>query len=257
MQWIYLSPHFDDVALSCGGLVWEQARQGDQVSIWTICAGEPPPGDFSPFAQSLHDRWNFDKHAYIHRKEEDTRSCQFLGAKQHYFSLPDCIYRLDPQTHKHMYASEMALNGPIHPGDRQSLDHLQEELRLAVPTSAVLICPLALGNHVDHQLVRLAAEGLAQLTWYYADFPYVSQNTTQLDQLTREGWQSQGFTISAEGLEAWIYSIELHASQISTFWVDGQALRRAVTDFCQQSSGIHLWKKPAGQIILAFPCDMC
>jgi hypothetical protein len=57
MEWIYLSPHFDDVAFSCGGLVWEQTELGDEVSIWTICAGEPPPGPVSKYAQSLHDRW--------------------------------------------------------------------------------------------------------------------------------------------------------------------------------------------------------
>ena len=25
-KWVYLSPHFDDVVLSAGGLVWEQTR---------------------------------------------------------------------------------------------------------------------------------------------------------------------------------------------------------------------------------------
>ena len=29
MRWIYLSPHFDDAVLSCGGLIWEQTHSGD------------------------------------------------------------------------------------------------------------------------------------------------------------------------------------------------------------------------------------
>ena len=30
MRWIYLSPHLDDAVLSCGGLIFEQSRQGLQ-----------------------------------------------------------------------------------------------------------------------------------------------------------------------------------------------------------------------------------
>jgi hypothetical protein len=110
----------------------------------------------------------------------------------------------------------------------------------------VLVSPLALGKHVDHQLTRFAVEGLEQLAWYYADFPYVTRDSTQLDQLLDDGWQSQVFSISMDGLEAWIDSISAHASQISTFWPDEPAMRQAISDYWHWSGGIRLWKKPAG-----------
>ena len=50
-MWIYLSPHFDDAVLSCGWLIWQQAQAGQRVEIWTVCAGEIPPGPLTPFAQ--------------------------------------------------------------------------------------------------------------------------------------------------------------------------------------------------------------
>ena len=68
MEWIFISPHLDDIALSCGGLVWELAHAGDQVSIWTICAGEPPVAPLSPFAESLHDRWQTGAEATQRRR---------------------------------------------------------------------------------------------------------------------------------------------------------------------------------------------
>jgi len=40
MRWIYISPHFDDAVLSCGGLIWEQTHKGITVEIWTVCAGD-------------------------------------------------------------------------------------------------------------------------------------------------------------------------------------------------------------------------
>ena len=80
MLWIYLSPHFDDVALSCGGLVWEQVQAGDSVSIWTVCSGNAPGGELSPFAEELLLRWEADQDATAQRRLEDIHSCQRLEA---------------------------------------------------------------------------------------------------------------------------------------------------------------------------------
>src|SRR5512139_3118661 len=79
MHWIYLSPHLDDAALSCGGLIWEQVHAGDTVSVWTICAGDPPNGSLSPFAEALHARWQSGIEAAVLRREEDVTSCLLLG----------------------------------------------------------------------------------------------------------------------------------------------------------------------------------
>ena len=93
MEWVYLSPHFDDVSFSCGGLVWEQAQTGMQVSVWTICAGDPLPGPLPPFAEKLHARWDIGQAAVRERRAEDKASCQVLGAVAQHFNIPDCIYR--------------------------------------------------------------------------------------------------------------------------------------------------------------------
>jgi LmbE family N-acetylglucosaminyl deacetylase len=243
MSWIYLSPHLDDVALSCGGLVWEQAQLGEGVSIWTICAGEPPAVGLSPFARQLHERWKLDQNAPAERRMEDFRSCQRLGASPHYISIPDCIYRRDPSTGDFLYTSEASLNGQLHPADLRIIQTLQTEIRHSIDADAVLVCPLGLGNHVDHQLTRRVAEGMAQDIWYYADFPYVLKDKSPLDQMERDGWIKQLFPISAGGLAAWTDSISAHASQISTFWENDLAMRLAVADYLHCNEGIPLWKK--------------
>jgi LmbE family N-acetylglucosaminyl deacetylase len=243
MPWFYLSPHFDDVALSCGGLVWEQANRGELVSIWTVCAGEPPAGDYSPFAKELHARWDVGQDAPAQRKMEDIKSCQRLGATPRYFSIPDCIYRRHPQTNEFMYAAEAALNEPLQPGDSPVIYTLQEEIWHSLPPDAILVCPLGLGNHVDHQLTRQVAEGLDYRVWYYADYPYVLRWNAQVDQMEQKGWVSQVFPISADGLSAWMDSINAHASQISTFWASDLDMRRAITDYLHSNRGIRLWEK--------------
>ncbi|HSB67379.1 MAG TPA: PIG-L family deacetylase [Anaerolineales bacterium] len=244
VTWIYLSPHFDDVALSCGGLVWEQAWAGKMVSIWTICGGQPPGGELSPFAKTLHTRWEAGQAAPVERKVEDINSCHRLGASYRHFNLPDCIYRRDPSNGKYMYASEPALNGPLHPGDEPVARDLQEELCRLITMELTVVCPLALGNHVDHQLTRLAAEMLGLECLYYADFPYVLHAKAQVEKLHEEGWESQNYPISDEGLVAWQDSICAHDSQISTFWPNEAEMRRVVGQYMLENGGIRLWRHP-------------
>jgi len=244
MHWIYLSPHFDDVALSCGGLVWEQAQAGDSVSIWTVCAGNAPAGELSPFAKELHMRWQVDQDASTQRRSEDLRSCQRLGAGYLHFTLPDCIYRHDPHTGGFLYISEESLNGVLQPADSPNIALFEEEINRLIPTDGVLVCPLSLGNHVDHQLTHLAAQGLGYPLWYYQDYPYVLRSKDMLKHMQQAGWESRCFPISPQGLVAWQDSIAAHASQISTFWMDALEMRQAVSEYLNQNNGIQLWRKP-------------
>jgi LmbE family N-acetylglucosaminyl deacetylase len=223
--------------------VWEQAHRGDLVTIWTVCAGEPPEGNLSPFAQELHARWEVGQNAPVRRRIEDLASCQRLGASHRYCSSPDCIYRRNPRTNEFMYTSETSLNGDLQPGDFQLIQSLQKEMGQSLESEAVLVCPLGLGNHVDHQLTRHVAEGLERPLWYYADYPYVLNCKAQLEQMEAEGWTSQVFNISQAGLSAWRDSIAAHASQISTFWTDIAEMTQAVAEYMQHDNGIRLWRK--------------
>jgi len=243
MHWIYLSPHLDDVALSCGGLVWEQVQAGDSVSIWTVCAGSTPEGELSPFAKELHMRWETDQDAVAQRRVEDLHSCQRLGASYLHFTLPDCIYRRNPQTGEFLYTSEGALNGPLHPADTQHIHVLRKEFERFNRTDVTLVSPLGLGNHVDHQLTRQATEGLGYPLWHYQDYPYALRSKDILEHLEQIGWKSQCFPISPQGLVAWQDSITAHASQISTFWKDEHEMRKAVGDYLEENQGIRLWRK--------------
>jgi LmbE family N-acetylglucosaminyl deacetylase len=243
MSWIFLSPHFDDAALSCGGLVWELAQSGEQVSIWTMCAGEAPTAKLSPFAMELHARWRTGEDAHARRMSEDISSCRHLGAGYLHFSIPDCIYRRHPQTGEFLYPSEASLNGPLHPEDDSLVGDLQANLMKTGPARANLVCPLALGSHVDHQLTRLAAEKLETDLWYYADFPYALRTKTELEQMVLDGWGSQVYPISARGLRAWQDAIAEHASQISTFWPNEQEMRHAISDYLIGNGGIRLWRR--------------
>ena len=234
------------MALSCGGLVWEQARGGETVSVWTICAGEPPEGPLSHFAESLHERWQTGGGAVAQRRQEDRASCAAMGATPSYFPIPDCIYRRSAVDGAALYASESAIMGPVHLLDAPLVEKLCRELEGRLPKDAEIVAPLALGGHVDHRLVRKAAFGLERPLWYYADIPYVLSRAEELKKLVESGWKAKIYPVSEAGLAAWQAAVAAHASQISTFWPDLGSMEAAISAYCRENQGVRLWHAPRG-----------
>jgi len=241
MDWIYLSPHLDDVVLSCGGLVWEQAQQGDRVEIWTICAGDPPTTPLSSFALSLHERWQTEQHTPAQRRLEDIHACQRLGVIPRYFSFLDCIYRRSPENGESLYNTELELFGEIHPSEIGLVPLLTQELAQVIPRSATLVSPLTVGGHVDHRLVRAAAEGLRLPVWFYADYPYVQWLGTIPADLV-DGMKLFEFPVTEVGLAAWIESVAVYTSQISSFWFTLEDMKGEIRNYCQKNGGVQLWR---------------
>jgi LmbE family N-acetylglucosaminyl deacetylase len=259
MEWVYLSPHLDDVALSCGGLVKERTLEGDRVAVWTICAGDPPAQFVSEFAESLHERWQIDQEPGDLRRSEDIASCLAMGAAYRHFTLPDCIYRLGPantpQAGLPLYTSEESLWQPPHEAESDLLTELTQELRREFTTDCQVVCPLTLGGHVDHRLTRQAAEAAGSRLWYYADYPYALKSEESLDKLRQSGWQETVFPVSEAGLQGWIQSIAEHRSQISTFWHQDHErripaldlMKDSVRHYCESQGGVRLWQAPSLQ----------
>jgi LmbE family N-acetylglucosaminyl deacetylase len=170
---LFLQPHYDDVALSCGGTVAAWAAAGCEPRMVTVFASELVDGMVGEFAGRKHSRWNVaDLDAVpATRRGEDERAATVLGCSVRWLGLPDAIYRGD------RYTSDASLYGAPHPEELALPEHLAEELLLLPewrPGSQVFVS-LGVGDHVDHQLVFEAGRRLAQLgvhVWAYEDLPY-------------------------------------------------------------------------------------
>ncbi len=244
MHWVYLSPHFDDIALSCGGLVWEQSQAGDQVEIWTICAGQPRPDErLSAFAQALHDRWQTGPEAVLARRQEDEDAGRLMGAKLRFWDLPDCIYRLLPDG-TYLVNGEDDLWQPAHAQESGVVQRMQAWMAAGLRPDTQLVSPMTLGGHVDHRLVRAAAEEMNCPVWYYADFPYVLQHPEALEAALQPEWQQECFSVSPEALAAWQQAISQYTSQISTFWGGLASMRTELETYWRSGGGTCLWRKP-------------
>ena len=196
---VYISPHLDDAALSCGGTISRQRRERQRVLVVSVCAGAPDGGDLSPYAKSLHSRWAEREvsagRMLETRRAEDMEAMARLDADWLHLDVPDAPYRRDPETGAWLYEGDDAIFGPVAPGDDAWAARIARQIATALgdamsardgaPTGIMTIyAPLGVGGHVDHQLVRRATElwadrragGEARLL-YYEDFPYAADET--------------------------------------------------------------------------------
>ena len=100
--------------------------------------------------------------------------------------------------------------------------------------------PLALGNHVDHQLVRIAAQKteLPGKRGYYEDYPYAEDAAAmQCITLPSSDLAARAMPVTAQDLDAKLAAISAYESQLSSFWVDGADMRKRVTDYAVRAGG--------------------
>jgi LmbE family N-acetylglucosaminyl deacetylase len=243
---IYLSPHLDDVTLSCGGQIFQATNAGQRVLIVTITAGDPPNSAVSGYAQSLHDRWALATDAVAARRAEDEAANAILGADTLHWALPDCIYRYHPTTGAPFYVSDPDIFGEVNPAELPVVATLSAQIA-ALPAHRQLYVPLTIGHHVDHQLTRLAAERAfpqAQLC-YYEDYPY-AQKPGALAQVIPPGdptWQATTVPLMEAAIQAKIAAIAAFKSQFSTFFQDLADLERQIRTFTASVGGERLWRR--------------
>jgi LmbE family N-acetylglucosaminyl deacetylase len=229
---VYVSPHLDDVALSCGGRVWQQVQAGDRVLVVTVFAGVPDAnGPLSPFAARLHALWNLSADAPATRRREDADALARLGADGVYWPYLDCIYRR--VLGDLAYASEEALFGEMHPAEGELVDELADRLAdLPLEPGGSIHAPMGIGHHVDHRIVHRAAGRVERPVMYYEDYPYAEDPEAVQEALGSIPWHLERETLSEEALEARIAAIACYDSQfVMLGWAGAPQMAEAVRAF--------------------------
>ncbi len=180
-NYLYLSPHCDDVALSCGGMLLRHAELGEPATVLTICAGMPDYTRLSAFARTQHRQWGHPRDPVATRRTEDAETMRRLGVSAQYLDVLDCIYRRDRLGRPLIY-SNRTLYGNVHPDERPLIREIAHRIAAYVPRKreSVIVAPLAVGRHVDHQIVRDAVRMLMLEKYavlWYEDFPYAEMRS--------------------------------------------------------------------------------
>lgn len=236
---VVLSPHLDDAPLSCGGAIHRWAAADEPVLVVTAMTGDPPAGPHSPFAEYQHASWGVSaEEAFAIRRAEEAAALGRLGAGSAQLGLLDCIYRGDDAGF--FYTSEEAIFGSIHPADESLVEPLVRQLAALEPFApgAAVYAPLGLGGHIDHQLVRRAAErwrGRGLL--YYEDYPYAYRMGLGRDEIQRresglaprQVWLTEGdMQAKVEAIGRYRSQMDMlfggHAQMEASVWAYGRAV---------------------------------
>lgn len=224
----FLSPHYDDAALSCGGAIAQLSALGETPVVVTIFGGKPDYDHLSPFAHAIHARPHGGADLIDVRRAEEREALAILGAQSIQLDFLDCIYRQDADRTRWLYASEEAIFGPVDAGDDALIDEFIRSLFTFVPEPAIcqFIAPLAVGNHVDHQVIFRAARRLHGAGWavlFYEDYPYVVRDAGGLKRtLARwqedEQWSTEVATLSDRDLAVKVAAVCAYRSQLGVLF---------------------------------------
>jgi LmbE family N-acetylglucosaminyl deacetylase len=168
---IFVQPHFDDIALSCGGTVARAAANGDRPLIVTVFSGGPRTSELTQFARELHARWGTGDTPWLARADEDAAAVQALGADGVHLHHGEAIYR--------GYDTWPGITGAPHAEDAPVIAEIARQIEVLwrERPDARIYFPFGVGGHVDHQACHLAGAALiaagAKVS-FYEDFPYAT-----------------------------------------------------------------------------------
>ncbi len=234
---IYLSPHLDDAAFSCGGSIGLQTSCGLHVLVITAFAGVPQESQQpSNFASQMHQEGGLPAsphEAVKARRREDKEAISTLGADTFWLDHLDAIYRGNPP----YYQNDEALFGQINQNDF-ILDEQLGAFLLEIyhrARLATFYVPLGVGHHVDHQLCCSAGDRLAQQganVKFYEDFPYVA-TPGALETRRRElgsGLEAELVEVSGT-LRLKEEALACYKSQISLLFGSPDRMQRSLEDY--------------------------
>lgn len=236
---IFLSPHFDDAVYSCGGTLAVQVSCGLSPLVITVFGGVPPAGlQLSSLATQIGRQMGIlDAHALVEtRRKEDASAMNYLRADYLWLNYLDAIYRGTPPYYTQQ--SEL-IGGNVHAADvdidKQLVqDLLQLQQRLP---DAVWYVPLAVGRHVDHQIVASAGDRLIQRganVKLYEDIPYVLKEKALQERMDGLGGTLEpAYVEMSEMLPLRLEAANMYASQLVTNFGDKGSMHRAMENYAR------------------------
>lgn len=194
----FISPHLDDAILSCGDLL-SKLSGGVNITVVNVFT-EASCGPYTLSANNFLKQCNYRDafELFKERREEDKRIWDELGVKIINLGFIDAQWRKKDRLNffqrkasifvpefSHIYPTYRwhVAKGEVSKWDNGMIDNIKKEILNIVNTKEryLIFCPLAVGSHVDHVLVKdccLEVFGKNVILW--SDFPYNDKGGSDL-----------------------------------------------------------------------------
>lgn len=157
-----LAPHCDDLAFSLGGVLWD----GSFGPFLPIAI-------FSQSSYTLRPALKDTATVTALRKEEDRRFFSHFAT-----ALPPVWLDRQDAPLRLAIEARQTRSAAIDDADETEVEEIAAAVEKLLPPGSLLLAPLALGNHIDHRLVRLAAcllQARGFRVLLYEDTPYAAE----------------------------------------------------------------------------------
>lgn len=173
----FISPHLDDAAFSCGGLITYLSGQTRVVVVTAFTRAGKDNHSLSGLAYAKKCGFkNQDMAEFFSlRRKEDRDLWKSQNIEFIHLPFVDALWRINPQPNLIQKIGSKLINefryiypthrfhvskGKVRLQDQRNLQKLKTKLKAIIETRSIVFCPIALGNHVDHVLVREACANL-------------------------------------------------------------------------------------------------
>jgi LmbE family N-acetylglucosaminyl deacetylase len=233
---VVLSPHLDDAVLSCGALM-SKAREHMSVTVATLFTeASAPRHTFSARCYlrqiGAHDAGRL----YFARRAEDQAVLEGAAIGYFHAGLTEALFRrrARPLLHRFPWAGRLMpelahiyptyrlhiASGRISPHDADTLRRITDSIdHLSLKSSTLFLAPLAVGGHVDHVLVRTAAEMSRKRVVYYSDFPYNMRHSADPGFVQRNALRHATWS---HGLPAKAALVRAYRTQVDALFPNGE-----------------------------------
>ena len=233
---LFLSPHLDDVAFSCGGALLSLVDARWRVILCTLfTASVPDPQGFALRCQTDKGILPETDYMALRRAEDEAYAAQSGATEARHWEYREAPHR--------GYDSPAALFAGARAGD-DIWQSLRDDLVLldAETRPDLVFAPQGLGNHVDHlQTIRavLAVYPVARRVCWYRDTPYAIREpgARPADALADAGLAVRRWPLSADLLARKIAGCTLYVSQIPFQFGGADGTREKLHAFHRQEAG--------------------
>lgn len=190
----FVSPHFDDAVLSAGAVMQYLAKDTNIVVINVFTQAGERPYSFSVKANLKQSGFTDAKELYQAREKEDKKVLQKVTKNIINLGFIDSLWRKKSPSHplekiipeiNYLYPTYRfhVAKGKIVKHDLLLMQKIKQKLRTIIKEkNPVVFCPMGIGDHVDHVIIRRVCDELFKNPIHWSDFPYNEQSAIDTEE---------------------------------------------------------------------------
>lgn len=170
---VFLSPHLDDSILSCGSLINYLSSKTQVVVATVFTESRDHPKSLSIWNFLRLSGYKTSSSLFEDRRREDKEVITSFGAKPVHFGFTDGLYRLNSNSRLVYPLYSWAIRkGVVSQDDEHLIPQIAQKVQDLVSDKTLIFAPAAIGNHMDHLIVKKMCKQYFPQSIYWSDFPY-------------------------------------------------------------------------------------